>query len=269
MDGALIQARHLRVERDGRRILDVADLAVPRGEVLALVGANGAGKSTLLRVLALLERPTAGTLTVAGVPVTNRTPLLPLRRRMAVVFQDPLLLDAPVRENVAVGLRLRGLRGAEVERRVDRWLERLGIAHLARQHARTLSGGEAQRVSLARALVLEPEVLFLDEPTANLDLLNRTALISELAGLIRGSGMTAVLVSHDFREVLRLADRVAVLEAGRLVTVGTPGAVVRRPPTRLVRALVEAALGEAAPGAAAPGEAPGEVAAAQMKTREG
>lgn len=245
----MIQVRNLRVDRGGRTILAVPELSLRRGEVLALVGANGAGKSTLVRTLALLEPPTAGEIVFAGEPVTPKTDLLRLRRRVAVVFQDPLLLDMSVFDNVALGLRLRGMRGPAVRQRVEEWLERLGIAHLARQHARTLSGGEAQRVSLARALVLGPEVLFLDEPTANLDLLSRTALLDLLSRLLREEGISAVLVSHDFREVLQLADRVAVLDGGRLVVVASAREIAAHPPTPLVQALVAAALGEPHPRA--------------------
>jgi len=248
-DQVMIQVRNLKVERGGRTILVVPELSLRRGEVLGLVGANGAGKSTLVRTLALLEPPTAGEVLFAGEPITPKTDLLRLRRRVAVVFQDPLLLDMSVFDNVALGLRLRGMRGPAVRRRVEEWLGRLGIAHLARQHARTLSGGEAQRVSLARALVLEPEVLFLDEPTANLDLLSRTSLLDLLSRLLREEGITAVLVSHDFREVLHLADRVAVLESGRLVAVAPAREIAAHPPTPLVQALVAAALGEPHPRA--------------------
>src|SRR5262249_8049316 len=152
----------IRVIRGARTVLDVPELTVEVGEVLAVIGPNGAGKSTLLRVMGLLETPTAGSVRFQGERVSPPDGL-PVRRRMASVFQDPLLTDATVRDNVALGLRFRGADTARGAARITEWLEQLGIVDLAGRQARTLSGGEAQRTALARALVLEPELLLLDE----------------------------------------------------------------------------------------------------------
>ncbi|MFQ6019455.1 MAG: ATP-binding cassette domain-containing protein, partial [Dehalococcoidia bacterium] len=146
MSDPKLAVRDLRVLRDGRPLLDVPSLEVRREEVLVIVGPNGAGKSTLLCVLALLELPGAGQVLFEGRAVDKS--LLAYRRRMAVVFQEPLLLDATVDANVRSGLILRGVPHNEQDRRLAEWLGRFGIAHLARRSARTLSGGEAQRVSL-------------------------------------------------------------------------------------------------------------------------
>jgi tungstate transport system ATP-binding protein len=151
------------------------------------------------------------------------------RRRMAVVFQEPLLLDTSVEANAASGLAVRGVPAGERRRRVAHWLERFGVAHLAKRSARTLSGGEAQRVSLARAFAVQPEVLFLDEPFAALDAPTRQALTDELAALLSEGGMATVFVTHDRAEALRLGDRVAVLIAGRVRQVGTPAEVFGSP----------------------------------------
>lgn len=222
-----LAVRGLALARGGRLILEVPDLAVQAGEVLAVVGPNGAGKSALIRVLALLERPTRGEVLMDGRPVTG--PLLPYRRRMAVVFQEPLLLDTTVEGNVRAGLALRGVPRREQERRTARWLERLGIAHLARRSVRHLSGGEAQRVSLARALVLEPEVLLLDEPFAALDAPTHRELLGELEGVLRETATTVVFVTHDRSDALRLGHRLAVLMGGRLRQVGPPEEVFSQP----------------------------------------
>jgi molybdopterin-binding protein len=205
----------VRVRYGAADVLHVASFEVRRGEVLAVVGPNGSGKSTLLRILGLLESPTEGTVRVDGRPVTASSGLAQ-RRRMATVFQQPHLTRASVAENVAVGLRFRGVDSAEVARRVERWLERLAIAHLRERAARELSGGEAQRVALARALVLEPDVLLLDEPFAALDAVARAGLIPEVGALLREERLTTVLVTHDRAEAQALADRVAVLLAGRV-----------------------------------------------------
>jgi tungstate transport system ATP-binding protein len=210
-------------------VLDVAELVVRRGEILAVIGPNGAGKSTLATVLALLERPDRGELRFDGRVVDWRRDALEIRRRLAMVFQEPLLFDTSVFENVATGLRLRGVPRAEVRPRVEGWLDRLRIADLAPRPARTLSGGEAQRTSLARALVLEPELLLLDEPFSALDPPTREDLIEDLVPLLREHGTAAVLVTHDHDEAFELGDRVAVLLDGRLAQVGPPADVLERP----------------------------------------
>jgi len=204
--------------------------------VLAVVGPNGAGKSTLLQVMALLERPAAGDVFFDGQPVEGDR--LPYRRRMAVLFQEPLLLDTSVDNNVRSGLSLRGLPRSEQARRTAYWLERLGIAHLARRPARSLSGGEAQRVSLARALTLEPEVLLLDEPFAALDPPMRESFLNDLEGIVREGRLTTVFVTHDRAEALRLGDRVAVMMGGSIRQVGTAAEVVSAPVDEEVAAFV-------------------------------
>ena len=228
--------RDVQVERARRSILAVKELDVFPGEVLAIVGPNGAGKSTLIHVLALLERPSAGQVLFDGRPVEGG--LLSYRRRMAVVFQEPLLLDASVESNVGSGLALRGVPRAERAVRVQRWLERFGIESLARRSARTLSGGEAQRASLARALALEPEVLLLDEPFASLDEPTRQALIDDFDRALGDTGTTVVFVSHDRSEALRLGDRVAVMIGGRLRQVGPPTQVFAAPADEEVAAFL-------------------------------
>lgn len=212
---AVLSLAGVRVRYSDADALDVGALDVRRGEVLAIVGPNGSGKSTLLRVLGLLEAPTEGTVCFEGHPVHARTALAE-RRRMASVFQQPLLARGTVADNVAMGLRFRGVGVAEHDARVHRWLARFGIAGLRGRRARSLSGGEAQRVALARALVLDPDVLLLDEPFAALDPTTRSALIPELGAILRADRVTTVLVTHDRAEAQALADRVAVLLSGRI-----------------------------------------------------
>ena len=228
--------RGVRIERSGRAILAVDALDVFPGEVLAVVGPNGAGKSTLVNVLAMLERPSAGEVLFDGEAV--RGGLLAYRRRMAVVFQEALLLNGTVESNVGSGLALRGVPHAEREVRVRRSLARFGIEALARRSAQTLSGGEAQRTSLARALALEPEVLLLDEPFASLDEPARQGLIDDLDRALVDTGTTAVVVTHDRSEALRLGDRVAVLIEGRLRQVGPAAEVFAAPADEEVAAFL-------------------------------
>ncbi len=224
----MLEVADLQVRRDGGLVLDVPRLTVSPGETLAIIGPNGAGKSTLLLTMALLLRPTAGTIYVAGEPATSANTLR-LRRKMAMVFQEPLLLASSVAENVATGLRLRGTPSQERQERVSAWLERFGIAPLARRPARSLSGGEAHRTSLARALALQPAILFLDEPFSALDAPTRASVSADLLAVLRSTRTTTVLVTHDRDEALALGDRVAVLIGGQLRQEGAPEEVFGTP----------------------------------------
>jgi tungstate transport system ATP-binding protein len=215
------QLTGIRQVYNGRTVLDIDRLEVRRGEVLALVGPSGAGKSTLLRLLNFLETPTCGSLLYDGQPVVDgvdrgesRGASLALRRRVTTVFQRPALLRGSVAANVAYGLRLRGL---PAQPAVGEMLERVGLGEMARLEARKLSGGEQQRVALARALVVRPEVLLLDEPTANLDPFNVRAIEALIADVSRGGGATLVLVTHNVFQARRLATRTGLLLNGRLI----------------------------------------------------
>ncbi len=228
--------RDIAVLRGGRTVVDVERLEIAQGESLAIIGPNGAGKSTLLLQLALLERPARGERLFEGQPVRGRE--LALRRRMSVVFQQPLLLDRGVRANVETGLQLRGVPRSERRARAERWLARFGVGALAGRTSRALSGGEAQRVSLARAFALQPEVLLLDEPFSALDAPTRAALTDDLAAVLRETRLTVVLVTHDHDEAARLGERVAVLIGGRIRQVGTPAQVFGSPADEDVAAFV-------------------------------
>ena len=219
-------------------MIAIPALELMRGEVLALIGPNGAGKSTLLQALACLREPAAGVLHFDGRSVDLHEPPLTLRRRLAVVFQEPLLFDTTVEENIASGLKLRKVARSVIRARVAVWLERLGISHLATRQARTLSGGEAQRTSLARAFVLEPDLLLLDEPFSALDPVTREALSEAFHRLQRQTGVTTLFVTHDRLEALRLGDRIAVMDRGEIVQVGTPEEVFSQPVNEAVASFV-------------------------------
>lgn len=209
----ILEARGLRQIYKGRIVLDIAQLEVRRGEILAIIGPSGAGKSTLLRLLNFLEPPTAGTIRFEGRPINGRVPL-DVRRQITTVFQRPALLRASVRANVSYGLRLRGLQD---DAEVDALLHRLGLADLATSPAHTLSGGEMQRVALARALAIRPRVLLLDEPTANLDPYNAALIEQVIREANSAEGTTVVLVTHDLFQARRLAHRSGLLLGGRLI----------------------------------------------------
>ena len=209
---AIIEATDLAVSRGEREIVRVGRITIEEGETLALLGPNGAGKSTLVLALASLL-PASGELRFRGEVVRDE---VAYRRRIAVAFQRPLLLDRSVMDNVALGLELRGVPRAERTRRAQEALTRIGVGDLGRRPAWALSGGEAQRVSIARSLAVAPEVLFLDEPFGGLDAPTRERAIADLGNAVRVDGLTTVLVTHDRDEALSLADRVAVLIDGRV-----------------------------------------------------
>lgn len=217
----MLSASDISWKKASKTILQGIDFRLERGERVGLVGPNGSGKSSLLKILSFLEMPTTGQLTFMGETVTGGAPLS-LRRRTAVVFQEPLLFNTTVYENVASGLKMRGIDKQEIKESVKHWLERLKIPHLSNQPARSLSGGEAQRVSLARTLVLNPDILFLDEPFSALDVPAKESLISDLAQILESSETAAVIVSHDFRDILKLTERVVVLMEGQIAAKGSP-----------------------------------------------
>lgn len=237
-DSVILEIKNIDVRRGGARVLEVPGLCLRQGEILCLVGPNGSGKTTLLLTLCCLLERTTGEMLFKGQPVSDRAAVLAYRRCTATVFQEPLLFDTTVYDNVASGLKLRGMSRQELRQRVQENLERFRIGHLARRSARKLSGGEAQRTSLARALATNPEILFLDEPFSALDPLTREALIDDLEHIIRDTGIAVVMSSHDQTEALRLADTMAVMRLGVIAQVGSPEEIINFPVDEFVASFV-------------------------------
>jgi tungstate transport system ATP-binding protein len=208
------------------------------GETLSLIGPNGAGKTTLLQALSFLMKPSAGDILFRGQAVGAQQRILEYRRRLAMVFQEPLLFDTTVFGNVVSGLKIRGTGGAEARRIVEAQLEHFGIAHLSDRSAKTLSGGEAQRASLARAFAISPEILFLDEPFAALDPPTREAIVTDLERVLAETKTTTIMATHDRNEALRLSDRIAVMEGGRIAQIDRPAVVMNRPVDEFVASFV-------------------------------
>jgi tungstate transport system ATP-binding protein len=233
----LLEIHNLSVRRGETVVLQADCLEVREGEVLAIIGPNGAGKSTLLLTLARLLKPSQGEITLRGQPMQSIRDL-DYRRRLGLVLQDPLLLDTSVYENVAAGLKFRRMPRAEIERRCAYWLEQMGVPHLKNRSARQLSGGEAQRVSLARAFAIQPDLLLLDEPFSALDAPTRQSLRQDLRDVLTATALTSIFITHDLDEALLLGDRVAVLLAGRLRQVGPPAEVFASPADADVAAFV-------------------------------
>ena len=226
------------MRRGGRLTLQPTDFTVHAGETVGIYGPNGAGKSTLLQALAGLLPLSSGSITIESKVLGRDLTPFSYHRSIAAVFQEPLLLRGTVAHNVGLGLALRGVGKAQREVRVRPAMEQLKIAHLAERSVAMLSGGEAQRTSLARALVLDPQVLFLDEPFAALDQPTRRRLVRELAELLRARRMATVFVTHDLAEAAILCDRCVILDAGAVLQEGAVPTLLAQPRTPRVAEIV-------------------------------
>lgn len=215
----LIRIRNLRVQRGKHQALQLNSLEIRRGEVLAIVGPNGAGKSTLLLTLARLLQPTQGEIFFEGRRLAEWDEL-EYRRRIALVFEQPFLMNASLLENVMLGLHFRGLKKNEARQRATHWLNRLGIEALAERRSNQLSAGEAQRASLARAFALETQLLLLDEPFSSLDPPTRLKLMRDFKALLSENHRTVIFITHYLQEAAILADRIAILMHGQLRQIG-------------------------------------------------
>jgi tungstate transport system ATP-binding protein len=230
----ILTVQNLIVRLGGVTVLDIRELNVEAGRILALIGPNGAGKSTLLLTMAGLLKPSQGKLYYQGQPVETSANRANMRRSVSVVFQEPLLLNTSVYENVALGLKFRHLRHDEIKRNVEDALDYFGISSLAARSAKTLSGGEAKRVSLARAFALKPQLILLDEAFNSLDPPTRETLIDDLRHILEETKITAVLALHDREETLRLAQDVTVMASGKIVQSGTTAQIFNRPDSEFV-----------------------------------
>jgi tungstate transport system ATP-binding protein len=203
-------------------VLDVEDLSIYEHRLYTLIGANGAGKSTLLHILAFLSPPTTGEIYYAGKRVDwNRDSMEERRRRVTLLHQAPYLFGGTVYSNVAFGLKARGVRGEEQQRIVENALDIVGLQGFRDRKARELSGGEAQRVAMARALALKPDVLLLDEPLANIDR-ETTGLLESVIASLPAQGTTVVMTTHDPQHPDRLHGESIFLERGRVVPPNRP-----------------------------------------------
>jgi tungstate transport system ATP-binding protein len=234
---ALLKTEDLGRTIGGRQILEGIDLEVERGEIFSLIGPTGAGKTTLIRLLNLLDRPSSGRIIFDGRDVSrsNRR-RLDARRRMAHVQQKPIVFSMSVYDNVACGLQWRGEKN--LRQKTEAALDRVGMLDRRDRDARTLSGGETQRIALARALVTDPLLLFLDEPTANLDPVSVSRTEEILNRVISDQKTTVLMATHDMRQGHRLATRTGALIDGRLQQVGSPDEIYHSPVNRMVAELV-------------------------------
>ncbi|QOY36455.1 ATP-binding cassette domain-containing protein [Anaerobacillus isosaccharinicus] len=225
----ILQLIDVKVIAGKQRLLDIPEFSLEQGDLVGVIGPNGAGKSTLLKVLSFLQAPSEGHVLYKGEEKHANSLELELRRRFAVALQQSLLFDASVNENVGLGLKLRKENKKVIHEKVDYWLKKFNIDHLAIKNARSLSGGEAQRVNLARALILEPEVLFLDEPFSALDFPTKAQLIQDFKEILHDTSTTTFFVSHDLLEIKHLTKSLVVIINGNVNQIGDTKVVIDQP----------------------------------------
>jgi putative ABC transport system ATP-binding protein len=217
INSVILRAQHLSRVINGKRLVDDVSVQIQKGTIVAIVGPSGAGQSSFLRLLNRLDEATSGTVWLEGIDYHTLAPQ-ELRRRVGMVMQSPHLFPGTVAENIRFGPRQRGEELPQDT--IVRLLERVGLAGYAERDVSNLSGGEAQRVSLARTLANSPEVLLLDEPTSALDEATQHDVEGLILGIIREQGLTCLLITHNTEQARRVATHVMVLEAGKLVRFG-------------------------------------------------
>jgi ABC-type Fe3+/spermidine/putrescine transport system ATPase subunit len=238
----VIDLREVSLVFSGKTVLSGVTLSVNQGEILALLGPSGSGKSSVLRLILGFEAPTRGVVKLHEQVVSRNGAILtlPEDRHLAVVFQDLALWPhLTVWGNLEFGLKARHVPSSERELCITRILQRLSLADMGDRYPRSLSGGERQRVAIARALVLQPQAVLMDEPMANLDVVLRGHLLKVFREVLKESQLTALYITHDLREAEHLADRVAILEQGRLVQTGDLNDLRQRPASEFIRGLFE------------------------------
>ena len=221
IDNLSLDRRYLDVEQllhlyDHKEVLNIPSLSFDRGKIYSLVGPNGAGKTTLMLILSLLLKPTSGRVIYRGkeIMVENSKDM---RGRITMLFQDPVLFNATVQDNVEYGLKIKKKKSSERKKRAEECLDMVGLKGFAERRARELSSGEAQRVAIARALAIRPEILLLDEPTANVDEVNTKALEEIIQNLSKDQETTVIFSTHNHNQAFRLADEIITLMEGKIV----------------------------------------------------
>lgn len=231
----ILQVEGLRIRRGGVQVIDLPRFSVAADQKVAVIGPNGAGKSSFLLGLACLIARDGGRISFNGSEVTQRDENA-YRRQIAMVFQEPLLFDTTVLDNVAEGLRIRGKKRSEARELAMESLELFRIGHLAGRSAHKLSGGEAQRVSLARAFAVKPKLILMDEPFSSLDLPTRIVLAEDLGRILHESETAAIIATHDRIEALRVVERLVVMDKGTIIQEGRPAEVMENPVNAFVAA---------------------------------
>jgi tungstate transport system ATP-binding protein len=225
----IIELQDINYKIGTKTILNIPYFDVQPGEFLGIMGPNGAGKSSLLKIIAFLQSQSSGTILYRGKTISSGKAPLELRRKFSIALQQSLLLDTTVFQNIALGLKLRKVQRTLVKEKVNLWMDQFQISHLAKKNAHHLSGGEAQRVNLARAMIIEPEILFLDEPFSALDFPTKIKLMEDFKQIVEKTQTTAIFVSHDLMEVHFLTERLAIMVNGEIKQSGSTQKVLEHP----------------------------------------
>lgn len=234
----ILEVRNLKIKKGGITILHIPSLLINKGETLSIIGPNGAGKTTLLQTLSYLSKQFQGEILFKGEKIDSNISILDFRRRLSFVFEEPLLFDTTVFNNVASGLKIRGFKRDEIKKKVMDELDRFGIKHLYNRSSKSLSAGEARRASLARALVTEPEILFMDEPFSSLDPPSRDSIIEDLKNILNQRKTTLIFATHDRSEAIHFSDRIAVMNEGRIIQIGKTDDVINHPLDEFVASFI-------------------------------
>jgi len=238
MSQPVIELRDLLVSRGDQFVLKVPCMAFHEGRIVSLIGPNGAGKTTLLLSLMRLVKPDSGDILYRDRSILHGRSINQYRRKLSLVFQEPLLFSTSVYRNIASGLNIRGMRRYDIRSIAEEMAELFGITHLWKRRASSLSGGEAQRVNLARALAVRPEILLMDEPFSSLDAPTRESLISDLERIIRSRRITVIFATHDRSEAMRLADEIIIMNKGAVLQTGTPTEITQTPADEFVASFI-------------------------------
>jgi tungstate transport system ATP-binding protein len=227
----MMELQNVKYQVGNKSILNIPYFDIQPGEFLGIMGPNGAGKSTLLKVLAFLQNQSSGKILYRGEIIPPGKAPLELRRKFSIALQQSLLLDTTVYQNIALGLKLRKIPKEIIKEKVNLWMNQFQISHLAKKNALHLSGGEAQRVNLARAMIIEPEILFLDEPFSALDFPTKINLMEDFKQIMTNAQVTAVFVSHDLMEIDYLSEKLTIMVEGEIKQKGSTQEVLKHPNT--------------------------------------
>lgn len=233
-----ISVNNLRVSIKNKVIIDIPNLLIKKGEKVCLLGENGSGKTSLILALSGLIKLSSGYICFNGKKVERNISKSDFLKKIAIVFQNSLLIDDTVWNNIALGLKFRKSPKHETEKRVADIIRKLNLEGIKNRNVKTLSGGEAQRVNLARALVLDPEILFLDEPFSAIDSISRDSLISDLSKILKEKEITLIMSTHDKHEAFRLCDRFIVLEKGKILVDDDLNGLIKNPFNQFVAGFI-------------------------------
>ncbi len=229
-----LRIENVKVSRNGKLVLNIPEFKLEQGEIISLIGPNGAGKSTLLHSVLMLTKFETGKIFFNNKHVSSSGEILNFRRSVSMVLQEPLLFSGSVFYNVATGLKFRGMNRADIKPVVEKYLDMFGISHLSKRSSNEISGGEARRVSLARAFALKPELILLDEPFSALDVPIRESLIDDLEKVLKDTKTSALIATHDRNEAMRLSDKISVINNGTIEQTASPEILMSFPVNEFV-----------------------------------